>query len=103
MEKKVYIDGNAERELRKLTEDAQEKFEAYFIILRKEGKLGFPDARKIRSSLFEIRVKHEGEYRGFYAYIGKKEIIILHIFQKKTQKTPIKNIEVAERRLSRYE
>ncbi|MBI1975380.1 MAG: type II toxin-antitoxin system RelE/ParE family toxin [Parcubacteria group bacterium] len=63
----------------------------------------FPDARKITRDIFEIRVMHEGTYRGFYAYLGHPNIVILHFFQKKTQRTPVKHIKLAERRLQDYE
>ena len=79
------------------------EFEAYFKILEIEGKLDFPSARKVSKDVFEIRFKLKGEYRGFYAYIGKLDIVILHFFRKKTQKTPIKDLELARRRLKLYE
>ena len=65
--------------------------------------MDFPQAKKITKDLFEIRIKLQGEYRGFYAYLGKLDIVILHFFRKKTQKTPIKDLEVAKRRLRLYE
>ncbi len=68
-----------------------------------EGKLDLPHSKKVTRNLFEIRVKFQGEYRGFYAYIGKLDIVILHFFRKKTQKTPIKDLELAQRRLKQYE
>ena len=103
MKKKVYLDKNAEKELLDFSEGLQLEFEAYFKILKLEGKLELPQARKVTRDLFEIRVKFQGEYRGFYAYVGKLDIVILHFFRKKTQKTPIKDLELAQRRLKQYE
>jgi len=103
MNKKVFIDSIAEKELREFSDEVQIEFEAYFIVLREKGKLGFPQAKKIDKNLFELRIKHKGEYRGFYAYSSKNYIIILHFFKKKTQKTPIKNIETVKRRRKQYE
>jgi phage-related protein len=103
MSKKIFLDKNAERELREFDEEVQLEFEAYFKILELEGKLDFPQARKVTKDIFEIRIKFKGEYRGFYAYIGKLEVVILHFFRKKTQKTPIKDLELAQRRLKQYE
>lgn len=97
------MDKNAEKELRAFGEEVQLEFEAYFKILELEGKLGFPQARKITRDIFEIRIKLKGEYRGFYAYIGKQDIVILHFFRKKTQKTPLKDLDLAQRRLRIYE
>lgn len=103
MRKNIFVDKNAEKELREFSEEVQLEFEAYFKILELEGKLDFPQAKKITKDLFEIRVKLKGEYRGFYAYVGKLDIVILHFFRKKRQKTPIKDLELAQRRLKRYE
>ena len=103
MKKNIFVDKNAEKELREFSEEVQLAFEAYFKILELEGKLDFPSARKVTKDIFEIRIKLKGEYRGFYAYIGKLDIVILHFFRKKTQKTPIKDLELARRRLKLYE
>lgn len=103
MKKNIFLDKNAEKELREFDEEVQLEFEAYFKILELEGKLDFPHARKVAKNIFEIRIKVKGEYRGFYAYIGKLDIVILYFFRKKTQKTPIKNLELAQRRLKQYE
>ncbi|OGD91252.1 hypothetical protein A3D07_01785 [Candidatus Curtissbacteria bacterium RIFCSPHIGHO2_02_FULL_42_15] len=103
MKKNVYLDKNAEKELRKFSEEVQLDFEAYFKILELEGRLDFPQGRKVSKEIFEIRIKLKGEYRGFYAYIGKMDIVILHFFRKKTQKTPIKELELAKRRLKQYD
>lgn len=103
MKKNIFVDKKAEKELQDFDEDVQLAFEAYFEVLRLEGKLDFPQAKKITKDLFEIRVKLQGEYRGFYAYIDKLDIVVLHFFRKKTQKTPIKNLELAQRRLKQYE
>lgn len=103
MKKRIFLDKNAEKELRQLSEKVQLEFEAFFKILELEGKLDFPQAKKITKDLFEIRIKLKGEYRGFYAYVGKLDIIVLHFFRKKAQKTPIKDVELAQRRLKQYE
>lgn len=103
MKKNIFVDKNAEKELRDFDGEVQLEFEAYFKILELEGKLDLPHAKKINRDLFEIRIKVKGEYRGFYAYIGELDIVILHFFRKKTQKTPIKDLELARRRLRQYE
>jgi len=103
MRKNIFLDKNAEKELRKLSEEVQLEFEAYFKILEVVGKLELPYAKKVTRDLFEIRAKVKGEYRGFYAYIGKLNIVVLHFFRKKTQKTPLKDLELAQRRLKQYE
>lgn len=103
MSKEIFYDKNALRELRDFDNEVQKAFQGYISILASEGRLEFPDARKVTNKLFEIRITKEGAYRGFYAYIEKEYIVLLHFFQKKTQKTPAKHINVAEQRLKRYE
>lgn len=104
MQKDVYLDEHAKKTLDKLPQEIQTEFYASFQALEKEGKLDFPHAKKINSKIFEIRIKVKNLYRAFYAYVDQqKNIIILHIFNKKTQKTPIKEIKLAIKRLSKYE
>ncbi len=103
MKKKIIIDERVKTEIYRFPYKVQLSFEGYFDILADEGRLEYPDAKKIKKNLFEIRIKSEGEYRGLYAYIGKQFIVILHAFRKKTQKTPMKSLKVAERRRREYE
>ncbi|OHA66575.1 MAG: hypothetical protein A3C82_01995 [Candidatus Wildermuthbacteria bacterium RIFCSPHIGHO2_02_FULL_47_12] len=103
MEKEVFYDRNALKELRGFTIGVQKEFQAYIAILASTGKLEFPEARKVARELFEIRVAQNGIYRGFYAYLRGQYVVILHFFQKKTQKTPLKNIKLAQQRLQNYE
>ncbi len=102
MKKEIFVDKSAKKELSKFSEEVREEFDAFFDNLREKGKLEFPEAKKVSKNLFEIRVKFRGEYRGFYAYADKVYIVILHIFKKKTKKTPLKNLRLAERRLKKY-
>jgi len=103
MKKEIFYDRNALKELNELNKEVQKDFQAYIAILASEGKLEFPEAKKIARNLFEIRVTREGVYRAFYAYVRKEYIVLLHFFEKKTQKTPLKNIKLARQRLKRYE
>ena len=50
--------------------------------------------------LFEIRAKgKEGIGRSFFCMVKGKEVIILHSFIKKSQKTPAKELNLARKRL----
>lgn len=62
--------------------------------------VGMPHVKSMGQSLFEIRVKSdEGIGRAFFCMIVGKEIIILHSFIKKTQKTPEKELSIARKRM----
>ncbi|MBN2016372.1 type II toxin-antitoxin system RelE/ParE family toxin [Candidatus Dojkabacteria bacterium] len=101
-EEKVYIDNKAERELRRFNTELRAEFKALIDKLAKEGHLKIPFAKKIDKELFEMRVRIEGAWRGFYSYIQKDTVIILHFFRKKSQKTPRKKINTARKRLRYY-
>ena len=62
--------------------------------------LGKPYVGKLDSGLYEIRSKgKEGIGRSLYCTIKGKEIVILHSFIKKTQKTPKKDLDLAKKRM----
>jgi phage-related protein len=102
VKKVIKIDERADKELISFSQEVQAKFFALFTVLEKEGFLKEPFAKKINNNLFEIRVKFKGQWRAIYAYIKKKEIIILSVFNKKTQKINKKEINKAEKRLKEY-
>ena len=62
--------------------------------------LGMPHARSMGEGLIELRLKaREGIARVFYCTMVGKEIVILHQFIKKTDKTPPKELVIARRRM----
>lgn len=51
----------------------------------------------------EIRIREEtGIFRVFYLAALADRVLVLHAFQKKSQKTPRKNIELAKKRLREW-
>ena len=62
--------------------------------------LGMPHTRFLETGIFEIRIKgQEGIARAFFCTQKDKDIMILHSFIKKTQKTPRKELDIARARL----
>ena len=62
--------------------------------------IGKPHTAPMGGGLFEIRAKgKEGIGRAFFCTVKGQEIVILHSFVKKTQRTPKKELEKARRRL----
>ncbi|MEK6815410.1 MAG: type II toxin-antitoxin system RelE/ParE family toxin [Nitrospirota bacterium] len=58
--------------------------------------------RQVRGKLWEIRIQDGGAVRIFYVTRGAEgegRLILLHAYRKKTQKAPLREIEVAERRM----
>jgi len=70
------------------------------LMLEFGSNLGIPHTKAIESGLFELRVKgKEGIARVFYCTKIGKRIVMLHVFIKKTQKTPKKEIKLAMQRM----
>ena len=62
--------------------------------------IGKPHTAPMGEGLYEIRAKgKEGIGRSLFCTIKGKEVIILHSFIKKTQKTPRKEINKARNRM----
>ena len=102
MKKRIILNFLAVRELDLFPTEVRARFFDLFKILEKEGKLEMPFAKKIGQNLFEIRIKHHGQWRAIYAYFMNNEIVILSAFVKKTNKTPKKEIDKSIKRLKKY-
>jgi phage-related protein len=63
--------------------------------------IGMPLTRKMDDDLWELRSKlKQGIARTFFTVYGNK-IVLLHGFIKKSQKTPVKELSLAKRRLNK--
>ena len=59
--------------------------------------------KKLSDKLRELREESQTNiYRIIYCFVSGRSILLLHGFQKKTQRTPRGEIEIAERRLTRF-
>lgn len=64
------------------------------------ANLGTPHTEAMGGGLFELRLKsHEGIARVMYCTLVGRRIVMLHSFIKKTQKTPLGDLEIARSRL----
>ena len=64
------------------------------------SNLGMPHTKAIDRGLFELRIKgKEGIARVFYCTKVGKRIVMLHVFVKKSQKTPKKELKLAIQRM----
>ncbi len=73
-------------------------------LVRFNVRLGPPYVEKVEGRDFwELRTRVRGDiYRTFYfAHAGKK-FVLLHAYQKKSQKAPSKELNVAEERMGDY-
>lgn len=61
--------------------------------------LGKPHTAALGEGLFEVRAKgKEGIGRSLFCALKNEEIVIVHSFIKKTQKTPKKDLKLARKR-----
>jgi phage-related protein len=62
--------------------------------------LGVPHTKAFGSGLFELRLKGaEGIARVFFCTLVGRRIVMLHSFIKKSDKMPLREREIAERRM----
>jgi phage-related protein len=62
--------------------------------------LGMPFTRSMGKGLFEIRARgREGIGRAFFCMTVNRKIVILHAYIKKSQKTPLNELEIAYKRM----
>ena len=63
--------------------------------------LGMPHTRTMGDGLFELRLKSAEEIaRVFYCTVAGRQIVMLHQFVKKTEKTPLRQLAVARKRMN---
>ncbi len=62
--------------------------------------IGMPHVRPLRKGLFEVRVQgKEGQGRALYCVLPDQELIIVSVFVKKSRKTPLSEIRLAQKRM----
>lgn len=71
------------------------------LMLEFGSNLGMPHTRFLEDGLIELRIKSkEGIARGFYCTLVGKRIVMLHIFIKKSNRIPKKELIIAKRRMN---
>lgn len=94
----------AEAELLTLPPDMRARFVHVAELLTEFGpnRVGMPHVRHLEGKLWEIRMTgRDGIGRAIYVTRTGQMLTVLHVFIKKTQKTPRKAIDTANERLWR--
>jgi phage-related protein len=61
-----------------------------------------PHVKHLEGKLWELRAKAaDGIARGIYVTVSGRRVVVLHVFAKKTQKTPRLALAVARERMKR--
>jgi len=67
-------------------------------------KIGEPHIKHLRDKLWEMRFSgRDGIARAIYVTAVGRRVIVVHVFVKKTQKTPAAALDLAERRAKEIE
>ncbi len=95
------LNKDVDDELEKLALDMRGRFVRVSQLIEEFGpfKVGLPHIRSLGNKLWEIRVAgRDGIGRGIYVIATGKRVVVVHVFIKKTAKTPPKAIKIAMER-----
>jgi len=97
----VYYSEQVQSDILSLPASLQARYIALTQRMLEHGpNLGLPHTDAFGGGLFELRLKaKEGIARVFFCTVIDCEIVMLHCFVKKTQKTPRKELEIAKTRM----
>ena len=63
-------------------------------------KMRAPHVKHLDGKLWELRAKAaEGIARGLYVTVTGRRVVVLHVFEKKTEKTPARAMALARERM----
>jgi phage-related protein len=99
---RIHLLPQAEAELTSLPIDMRARFLHIAEMLAEFGpqRVGLPHVRPLEDKLWEIRMTgRDGIARAIYIAQTGQRLTVLHVFVKKTQKTPRRAIEVARARI----
>lgn len=86
-----------------LQDGAKRKISYVLDMLKTQERLSSNFIKHIREGIFEMRASHEGNiYRVFFIFDEGNIVMLFNGFQKKSQKTPEKEIEKAIRLKKEY-
>ncbi|MGH6913494.1 MAG: type II toxin-antitoxin system RelE/ParE family toxin [Geminicoccales bacterium] len=92
----------AERELKALSDDLQARFLHVAGMLEALGpvQVGMPHVRSLGGKLWEMRLAGRDTIgRAIYFAASGRRLVVVRLFVKKTQRSPRREIALAERRL----
>lgn len=103
MRKILTYGGYFEEFLGTLRADIVRKIDYGLVLLKSQERLPTKFVKYIEDGLFELRIEWEGDiYRVFFIFDNGNIVVLFNGFQKKTQKTPKKEIDRAKRIMAEY-
>ena len=97
MERRIFTYGGYfEAFMSTLKEKEQEKIQYGLLLLKTQDRLSTKFIKLIKDGLYELRTEYGGNiFRVFFIFDEGKIVVLFNGFQKKSQKTPPKEIEKA--------
>lgn len=97
MERKIVTYGGYfEAFMETLTDKEQEKIQYGLLLLKTQDRLSKKFVKLIREGIYELRTEFNSNiFRVFFIFDEGRIVVLFNGFQKKTQKTPIAEIEKA--------
>ncbi len=81
-----------------LTPKEQEKIQYGLLLLKTQDRLPFKFVKLIQDGIYELRTEYGGNiFRVFFIFDEGHIVVLFNGFQKKSQKTPINEIDKAIR------
>lgn len=95
--------GYFERFIERLTIKEQQKVKYGLLLLKSLDKIPTKFVKYVREGIYELRTEYNGNiFRVFFIFDDGNIVILFNGFQKKTQKTPEKEINQAIKIKERY-
>ena len=101
-----FLDDNIRDALEALPRDIRARFERIVNLIQDHGleRVREPYVKHLEGSLWEMRMKgKDGIARAAYVTASGHRVVVVHVFVKKTQKTPRREIETALRRAKKIQ
>jgi phage-related protein len=102
----TFLDDGVLAELEDLAQDLQASFLRVAQLIESEGlhKVREPYVKHLEGPIWEIRMRgRDGIARAAYVTASGQRVVVVHVFVKKTQKTPRRSIDTALRRAKEVE
>ncbi|MDL2397609.1 type II toxin-antitoxin system RelE/ParE family toxin [Rhizobium mayense] len=96
-----FLDREVKSALYALPHDMRAVFERISNLIMDHGLAGMrePYVKHLEGPIWEMRLKgRDGIARAAYVTVREQRVVVVHVFRKKTQKTPRREIEIALKR-----
>jgi putative addiction module killer protein len=89
--------------MEKLNEKVSKKIYYVLDMLKMQDKISKKFVKYLYEGIYELRIEYEGNiYRVFFCFDAGNIVVLFNGFQKKTQKTPDKEIKMAIKLKNEY-